>query len=96
MGARGAVPAARSQNELKDEMEVKLYSTARCVWCDRVAILLEKHGANVEKIDVSGSKELLAEMQAAAKESVTSVPQVVIDGKYIGGYTETERFLKRL
>ena len=84
-------------------MEVKLYGTTRCVWCDRVAILLEKHGANVEKIDVSGSKESLAEMQAAAADKgnnfgqpVTSVPQVVIDGKYIGGYTEVERYLKRL
>ena len=77
-------------------MKVKLYGTTRCGWCDRVAILLEKHGADVEKIDVSGSKELLAEMQAAAKEPVTSVPQVVIDDKYIGGYTEVERYLKRL
>jgi glutaredoxin len=35
-------------------------------------------------------------MQKVAGEKVTSVPQVVIDGKYIGGYTEVERFLKRL
>ena len=67
-------------------MKVKLYGTTRCIWCDRVAILLEKHGADVEKIDVSGSKELLAEMQAAAapkgknyRQPVTSVPQVIID-----------------
>ena len=67
--------------------------------------LLHEDGADmlVEKIDVSGSKELLAEMQAAAapkgnnfSQPVTSVPQVVIDGKYIGGYTEVERYLKRL
>ena len=84
-------------------MKVKLYGTTRCIWCDRVAILLEKHGADVEKIDVSGSKELLAEMQAAAapkgnnfSQPVTSVPQVIIDDKYIGGYTEVERYLKRL
>ncbi len=35
-------------------------------------------------------------MQTAAGEKVTSVPQVIIDGKYVGGYTEVERFLNRI
>ena len=76
-------------------MEAKMYSTPQCSWCDRVAKMLEEYDVNVEKIDVSGSKELIKEMQEAAGEKVTSVPQVVVDGKYIGGYTEVERFLKR-
>ena len=73
-----------------------MYSTPRCSWCNRVARMLEEYEVNVEKIDVSESKELFKEMQEAAGEKVTSVPQVVIDEKYIGGYTEVERFLKRL
>ena len=77
-------------------MEAKMYSTPRCSWCDRVVKMLEEYGVNVEKIDVSGSKELIKEMQKVAGEKVTSVPQVVIDEQYIGGYTEVERFLKRL
>ena len=77
-------------------MEAKMYCTPRCSWCDRVVKMLEEYDVNVEKIDVSGSKELIKEMQKAAGEKVTSVPQVVIDEKYIGGYTEVERFLKRL
>ena len=77
-------------------MEAKIYSTPRCSWCDRVVSMLEKYEINVEKIDVSGSKDLLKEMQKAAGEKVTTVPQVIIDGKYIGGYTEVDRFLKRI
>ena len=77
-------------------MKAKMYSTPRCSWCNRVARMLEEYEVNVEKIDVSESKELFKEMQEAAGEKVTSVPQVVIDEKYIGGYTEVERFLKRL
>ena len=73
-----------------------MYCTPRCSWCDRVARMLEEYEVSVEKIDVSESKELFKEMQEAAGEKVTSVPQVVIDEKYIGGYTEVERFLKRL
>ena len=74
-------------------MEAKMYSTPRCSWCDRVVKMLENYEINVEKIDVSVSKELLQEMQKVAGEKVTTVPQVVIDGKYIGGYTEIKRFL---
>ncbi len=47
-------------------MEAKMYSTPRCGWCDRVARLLEDNEVNVEKIDVSGDKTLLKEMQKAA------------------------------
>ena len=74
-------------------MEAKMYCTPRCSWCDRVVKMLENYEINVEKIDVSVSKELLQEMQKVAGEKVTTVPQVVIDGKYIGGYTEIKRFL---
>ena len=77
-------------------MEAKVYSTPRCSWCDRVARMLEDREVNVEKIDVSGSKDLLKEMQKAAGEKVTTVPQVIIDGKYIGGFTEVERYLNRI
>jgi glutaredoxin len=77
-------------------MEAKMYSTPRCSWCDRVAKMLEEYEVNVEKIDVSGNKVLIKEMQKAAGEKVTSVPQVIIDEKFIGGYTEVERFLKHL
>ena len=77
-------------------MEAKIYSTPRCSWCDRVVSMLEKYEINVEKIDVSGSKDLLKEMQKAAGEKVTTVPQVIIDGKNVGGFTEVERYLNRI
>ena len=77
-------------------MEAKMYSTPRCSWCDRVAKMLEENEVIVEKIDVSGDKTLLKEMQKAAGKKVTTVPQVIIDGKFVGGYTEVERFINRL
>ena len=77
-------------------MEAKMYSTSRCVWCDRVAKMLEQYEINVEKVDISGDKGLLKEMQAAAGQKVNTVPQVIIDGKYVGGFTEVERYLNRI
>ena len=77
-------------------MKSKVYGSSQCVWCDRVAKLLEDSVADIEKVDVSQGKEYIKEMQEAAGEKVNTVPQVIIDGEYVGGYTETERFLNRI
>ena len=77
-------------------MKAKVYSTSKCSWCDRVVSELTNNGIEVEKIDISGDKKLFKQMSEDAGKKVTSVPQVVIDGKYVGGYTETERFIKNL
>jgi len=77
-------------------MEAKVYSTPRCGWCDRVVKILEQKEITVDKIDVSQGKEFIKEMQEAAGDKVTTVPQVVINGEYVGGFTETERYLNRI
>ena len=77
-------------------MKAIMYGTPKCSWCNRVANMLNNSEIEVEKIDVSESKENLKLMKGAAGKSVTTVPQVVIDGKFVGGYTEVERFINRL
>ena len=74
-------------------MKAKIYGSSQCVWCDRVAKLLEDNGAEIEKIDVSQGKEFIKEMQDAAGKKVNTVPQVIIDDVYVGGFTETERWI---
>ena len=44
-------------------MKAKVYGSSQCVWCDRVAKLLEDSGADIEKVDVSQGKEYIKEMQ---------------------------------
>ena len=77
-------------------MNAKVYSTSKCSFCDRVIRELTGKGIEVEKIDISGDKSLFKQMNEDAGKKVSSVPQVIIDGKYIGGYTDTERFIKNL
>ena len=72
-----------------------VYGTIRCYFCTLVVNALEKEGATVEKKDVS-EPNILLEMREAAGENARTVPQVVIDGKYIGGYTEVDRYLRSL
>ena len=77
-------------------MNAKVYSTSTCTWCDRVVKDLTENGIVVEKIDISGDKKLFKQMSEDVGKKVSTVPQVIIDEKYIGGYTETERFIKNL
>ena len=77
-------------------MNAKVYSTSTCTWCDRVVKDLTENGIVVEKIDISGDKKLFKQMSVDVGKKVSTVPQVIIDEKYIGGYTVTERFIKNL
>ena len=66
-----------------------------CNFCTKVIKELEEEGVTVEKKDIKEPNNLI-EMRKAAGENARTVPQVVIDGKYIGGYTEVDRYLRSL
>ena len=72
-----------------------VYGSKMCNFCTLVVNALEKEGVTVEKKDVS-EPNILLEMKEVAGENARTVPQVVIDGKYIGGYTEVDRYLRSL
>ena len=72
-----------------------VYGSKMCHFCTKVINELEKEGVTVEKKDVS-EPNILLEMKEVAGENARTVPQVVIDGKYIGGYTEVDRYLRSL
>jgi len=76
-------------------MDAVVYGTRNCQWCENVVRSLKRHTTNITKIDVS-ERENFEQMKKDAGEDARTVPQVLIDGKYIGGYTEVERFLNAL
>jgi len=76
-------------------MKAVVFSTTKCVWCDKVVRLLEDSEITVDKVDVAQDPNQLKEMLKISNKAKT-VPQVVIDGNFIGGYTEVERFLNHL
>ena len=78
-------------------MKAIVFGTTKCVWCDRVSVMLKDAKIEVDKIDISESKDNLKQMKAyVGKTKMNTVPQVVIDNQFIGGYTEVERFINHL
>ena len=70
-----------------------VYSGPRCTWCDRVKVLLQENSYEIQEKSIV-DKGLIEELQNKFNQTLRTVPQVVIDDKLIGGFAETESYIK--
>jgi glutaredoxin 3 len=65
--------------------QITMYTTRWCGYCVRAKALLSSKGLSYEEIDLGEDldRERLAELTGGS-----TVPQILIDGKPIGGYSE--------
>jgi len=73
-------------------MKAVIYSTPACGYCKMAKTLLEKKGIDYEEFMV-GTDITKNELIETIGQDVRSVPQILIDNKYVGGYTELSKFL---
>jgi len=66
---------------------VKVYSTGICPICSNVKNLLRKWKIPFDDVRVDGNPGSLKEMLKASNGS-RRVPQITIDGEWIGGFSE--------
>ncbi len=66
---------------------VKVYSTGTCPLCEKTKRLLAKWGIPFEEVRIDLDRERLREFREVTHGART-VPQIVIDGQCIGGFTE--------
>ncbi|MEM7646156.1 MAG: glutaredoxin 3 [Pseudomonadota bacterium] len=66
--------------------KVVVYSKTYCPFCVRAKNLLNEKGAQFEEIMVDSDPELFADLKK--KSGMMTVPQIFIDDKLIGGFTE--------
>jgi glutaredoxin 3 len=66
-----------------ERRRVVLYTTQWCGYCERARRLFRQKGIEFEEIDVEGSAEARREMMQ--RSGRRSVPQIFIDGTYVGG-----------
>lgn len=66
---------------------VKIYSTGTCPICDNTKKLLTKWQIPYDEARVDLDRDQLKEMLEVTNHART-VPQIVIDGKWIGGFTD--------
>ena len=66
--------------------KVEIYTTPFCGYCARAKGLLDSKGAAYEEMDVMMDEKKRSEMRERSKRS--TVPQIFINGQYIGGSDE--------
>lgn len=73
-------------------MKAIIWSKYHCMYCEQARALLTQKGIEFEerKIGDGFTKEELLE----AVPSARTVPQIFIDGKLIGGFTELKKFFE--
>lgn len=68
--------------------EVTVYTTDPCSFCVRVKGLLKARG--VEFAEVNLAKDPTGRVELAARTGMMTFPQVIIDGRLVGGFSEVQ------
>lgn len=67
--------------------KIIIYSKPLCPYCDRAKMLLKKHKAPFDVVDVSASPDLMEKMKTLSGGRHT-VPQIFIGAHHVGGCDE--------
>jgi glutaredoxin 3 len=68
--------------------DVTVYTTEPCPYCARAKGLLKARGVEFSEVNLSRDPE--GRVELAQKTGMMTFPQVIIDGKLVGGYTEVQ------
>ncbi len=76
------------------KMKFEVYSKENCIYCTKIKDLLVHHGLVYEEKSLSNgyTKEEIQE-RVGEEKKINTVPQVFVNGDYLGGYLETVEFL---
>ena len=67
-------------------MTIEMYTSQTCAYCVNAKALLKQKGLDYSEIDISTDADRASEM--IKRSGNQTVPQIFIDGKSIGGFTE--------
>jgi glutaredoxin 3 len=68
---------------------IEVYATRHCPYCACARALLKRKGLSFIDLDIAGNWKLRDEMIQRA-HGHSSVPQIFIDNKHIGGFAELQ------
>lgn len=67
----------------------EIYTKSNCAFCVRAKALMQQEGIEYSEIDAVANRETLIErVTKDTGGAPRTVPQIYLDGKYVGGYTE--------
>jgi glutaredoxin len=77
---------------LQDDMRTLVYGKANCPFCAAAKDELDIRGVQYEYIDLEEIGKTAAEVTG---RKVKSVPQIYVEGQYVGGYDEMMEYFNK-
>lgn len=74
-------------------MKAIIYGKDWCVYCNRAKQLLEEKNIEYEYINIEEDEKLLAKMKEISNNAST-VPQIVLDETFVGGFDNLREYFK--
>jgi len=74
---------------------VEIYGTRVCPYCVQAKRLVSQKDWELKEYKVDERTELREEMETRAGQPVRTVPQIFVNGGYVGGYTDFVDFLDK-
>lgn len=72
----------------------EIYTTPSCGYCVRAKALFAQEGIEYTEIDAVANKATLIErVTKDSGRAPQTVPQIYLDGQYVGGYTELAKLI---
>jgi glutaredoxin 3 len=68
--------------------EITVYSTEPCSFCARVKGMLEARGVKFTEVNLAKDPE--GRVELVSRTGMMTFPQVLIDGKLLGGFAEVQ------
>ena len=72
---------------------VEIYGTKVCPYCVQAKRLVGQKDWELKEYKIDERTELREEMVTRAGQEVRTVPQIFVNGSYVGGYTDFVDFL---
>lgn len=75
--------------------KIEIYTTQTCPFCIKAKKLLSTLDLNYTEHNVENSfEEMTKKLSEKFNKSISTVPQIIINDKYVGGYTDLEALYK--
>lgn len=76
-------------------MKAIVYGKDNCMYCVLAKDLLKARNVEYEEVDApSHMNEMMDAIKAAGSSPPRTVPQIFLEGKHIGGYSELARLFR--
>lgn len=81
-----SIVTSSNETSIGRGVKIEIYSTEFCPYCTRARMLLDSKGVSYTEFRVDLDAALRSEMENRSRR--TSVPQIFIGDKHIGGFDE--------